>query len=92
MLNKIGGGNRTIKSLKDDDDFDDWDGDNKNKWGPVNNSRSASNAKPPVKIQQQELPKDDKPSGSYMWGGGGSKSDLKPSNSKTGLNSSFGGS
>ena len=89
-LNKLGGGNNTA-ALKDDfDDFEDFENDKP--WGPV--TKSASNAKPPTKIDPQRTPTDPKGAGNQWWGGAGvgSKSDLKPSGSKTGLNSSFGGS
>ena len=88
-LNKFGGANKTT-TLKDDfDDFDDFNdfSDNKNTWGPI--TKSAQNAKPPTKIAPQGTPTEKK---GTQWWGGGSKTDLKPSGSKTGLNSSFGGS
>ena len=83
-LNKFGGGNNTGNMIKDE--FDDLNDDN---WGPQNNSRSASNARPPTKINHANE-KSEGEKGSGQWWG--SKGDLKPSGSKTGLNSSFGGS
>lgn len=78
-INKFGS-SKNSNALKDD--FDDLNDDN-DVWG-FGNSRSASNAKPPTKIPAETSANKD-------WGWGGSKTDMRPSGSKAGLNSSFGG-
>ena len=79
-INKFGAGNNTT-TLKDEfDDFDDA-------WGP--STKSAQNSKPPT-IIPSGTPTEPKTGGYNMWGG--AKTDLKPSGSRLGLNSSFGGS
>lgn len=79
-INKYGAGNNTTTLRDEFDDFEDA-------WGPA--TKSAQNSKPPT-IIPASTPTEPKTGGYNMWGG--AKTDLKPSGSRLGLNSSFGGS